>query len=181
LKKKIKIMKKLLFCFIALTILISCDDLLSISSAVTFDQEIDLSSNGDEEVISIEQMATIDPSSSSSYEEIKSRIDEVAIDKITYTLTENLAGHNADAVLTLNLSFAPAGDPNKRQLETVEAALDVSGEEKEITLSDEDLITFQTLLENGNAIDIYASGDLIDGPVNVTVLFKIYTTITASP
>jgi hypothetical protein len=162
---------------------LSCDDtadLFDITTDLEFSENFNLNSNG-EVSQSLEKQETIDPSEASAFNSIKDRIKDLTIDRITYTITEEADGNNSDASLSVNLGYAASGSSQVTNLETITSALSEVGVEKEIQVSAADIETIRGLLLAGESMDIYASGTLENGPVNINVLFTVYTAVTAAP
>ncbi len=180
-------MKKLLIYASALlftigTTAISCDgesDLLDITTSTEFERTFVFNSQGDE-TADVEETKILDPSDNSGYEKVKDKIKEIEIEKITYTFTKENVGNNSDANFTVAFAFADSETKTLAALETISVDFSKVGEEITLDVSQDSLNKLKEYFENGTKMELYADGVLIDGPVNVDCLLKIYTKITAS-
>ncbi|MFT6034628.1 MAG: hypothetical protein ACI9XJ_000194 [Marivirga sp.] len=179
-------MKKFLLYPLALIISIgsmalSCDDtsdLFDITTDLDFTQTININTQG-EEFVEIAEFETIDPSDISSYNSIKERIKEIEITRITYKLVNAGEDNSADATLSVLLGYRATGAANYNFFEEeISAELDV---EKELNASAADLEAMRTFFLDGTSFDVGAAGTIDNGPLNIDVVFTIYTAITAAP
>ena len=159
-----------------------CDgesDLFDISTDAEFKKTFTFNSGG-EEIADVDDTKTINPSDNSGYSQVKDRIKEIEIDKVTYTITNEKANHNSDAQFTIDFAFAEASTSTVFALETVTADFSQVGEEVELQVSQTSLDKLKEFFEAGTEMEIFGEGTLTDGPVNIDVEFIVYTNITAS-
>ncbi|MFT6966409.1 MAG: hypothetical protein ACJAT1_001625, partial [Marivirga sp.] len=87
--------------------------------------------------------------------------------------------NSADATLSVLLGYRATGAANYNFFEEeISAELDV---EKELNASAEDLEAMRTFFLDGTSFDVGAAGTIDNGPLNIDVVFTIYTAITAAP
>lgn len=156
------------------------DDLFDIKTDMAFSEVLQLNSNGSAASAQIAVTETINPSDLSSFASLQSRVKDIEIEKITYEINSLEEGHNPDASVTIDLSYSVNGSSNN-SLETISAALNNVGTETEINVTAEDISTISNTLKAGESIDIFALGNLENGPVNIEITFTIYTKVTAAP
>ena len=169
---------------------VACD-LLDKADDVTFDQELEIIWNADENAEgSNVPYASLDELDLADYPEIAkyaNKIKEIKVNRITYRITNYDASPHHSQVIFNNGSASFMATGSSTPAVTVPYAASASGVNLQTTTAETDLSINQdglnkiaSLLKDNNKVSVSTSGVLSVTPVQFSVINKYYVTITAN-